>query len=53
MRKEKFAAAWTSDGTHFGNILASTAEGSHASLKRYLQVGAGDLHSVRESMSQL
>ena len=36
--------------THFGNRVASRAEGAHALLKKYLQVSTSDLCEVKNKI---
>lgn len=44
--KEKLVAYWTDQSPHFGVTVTSPIEGCHATLKKYLQRGHGDLRGV-------
>ena len=44
--KENLVAAWINRQPHFGVTVTSPIEGSHATLKGYLQRGYGDLRGV-------
>jgi hypothetical protein len=44
--KENLVAAWINRQPHFGVTVTSPIEGSHATLKGYLQRGHGDLRGV-------
>ncbi|XP_021770208.1 protein FAR1-RELATED SEQUENCE 5-like isoform X3 [Chenopodium quinoa] len=47
--KKYFFRAWSSEYMHFGHV-SSRAEGSHATLKKYLEVSSGDLRTVKEKI---
>jgi hypothetical protein len=44
--KENLVAAWINREPHFGVTVTSPIEGSHATLKGYLQRGHSDLRGV-------
>src|SRR5258708_22242168 len=44
--KENLVAAWINQEPHFGVTVTSPIEGSHATVKGYLQRGHGDLRVV-------
>ena len=44
--KEHIVAAWINQYPHFGITVTSPIEGSHATVKRYLQRGNSDLRGV-------
>ena len=48
--KRRWAKAWTNQVRHFGNKTTSVVEGSHAVLKKYLQVSTGDLKKVVDNL---
>ena len=45
-RKESLATAYIDQHPHFGVVVTSPIEGSHATLKGYLQRGHGNLRGV-------
>ncbi|CAG8620983.1 14682_t:CDS:2 [Cetraspora pellucida] len=48
---EKFVKAWTNELLHLETTITSHIEGSHATLKAYLQMSTGDLHHVYTAIS--
>ena len=51
--KQSIVRAWTDCQLHFGHRATSRVEGSHKSVKTYLQVSTGDLKSVFDKITLL
>ncbi|CAG8771991.1 8889_t:CDS:2 [Cetraspora pellucida] len=49
--KEKFIKSWTNQLLHLDTTVTSRIEGSHATLKAYLQTSTGDLHHIYTTIS--
>ncbi|CAG8580965.1 4956_t:CDS:2, partial [Scutellospora calospora] len=49
--KKKFIKAWTNQLLYLGTTVTSHIEGSHVTLKAYLQTSTGDLHHVYTTIS--
>ena len=49
--KSMFVAAWTNGVLHFGSTTTSRVEGSHATLKKPLQVSNGSFQLVKDRIS--
>lgn len=49
-RKERFVKAWTKQHLHFGNVVASKAEGAHSILQKHLEVCRGILYKAQKKI---